>query len=497
MTKAGIYARVSSEQQRDNTSIDTQLADCRAYAVKRGWQVYHEYIDEAESGRNAKRPALQQLLRDVQLRRLDAVLVWKLDRLARNTADALTMIDNNFSRITFESVTENIDRMTAGGRFSLTVMAGAAQLYSDMLSERVSRALKHKAEAGQWVGPAPFGYTNNGQRLVPNEDAPAVRTIFALYATGNHSYTSIADHLNSDQIRYRNRQGQLGLFGRETVRGILNNAAYIGNSGSIEATHQPLISRELWQQASAVRQRHTHQGGKPRQYQQSMLLGVAFCGECNQRMWQHTSQRLAHHKRHHYLRCSGFSNRSCLTGLQPLAVLEVQTVAMLKLMALPDELHDQVLRLVSEPTPIPKVDPAGIRQTLARYAEVYAEGVISKDQYQQRKAALEAQLQAQPAAVAPIDLQHAAALLADLPALIDAATPDERRQLVGLLFDRIWIQKRTIVAISPREAYASLLDAVTIVRVGGVAEGRYPHAQHSLPPLWTDFRLIRRNRYAA
>lgn len=302
-----------------------------------------------------------------------------------------------------------------------------------MLSERVSRALKHKASQGQWVGPAPFGYRNNGQRLEPTEDAPAVRIIFALYATGQHSYTSIADHLNTEQIRYRNRQGQLGLFGRETVRGILNNAAYIGNSGSIEATHQPLISVELWQRACQIRAQHTHQGGKPRQYQESMLLGVAYCAECNQRMWQHTSQRLAHHKRHHYLRCSGFSNRSCLTKLQPLALLEQQTVDMLKLMALPGELHDQVLDLVATPAPAPKVDPAGIRQTLARYAEVYAEGMISKDQYQQRKAALEAQLQAQPATVTPLNLQHAAALLQNLPALIDAATPDERRELVRLL----------------------------------------------------------------
>lgn len=141
--KVGIYARVSSEAQRDNTSIDTQLADCRAYAVKRGWQVHHEYIDEAESGRNAKRPALQHLLRDVQLRRLDAVLVWKLDRLARNTADALTMIDTNFSRIVFESVTENIDRMTAGGRFSLTVMAGAGPT----VQRHAERARQSCAEA--------------------------------------------------------------------------------------------------------------------------------------------------------------------------------------------------------------------------------------------------------------------------------------------------------------------------------------------------------------
>lgn len=86
--RAAIYARVSSARQKNNTSIKTQLTDCRAVAVRLGWTVTGEYCDVAQSGRKDERPALERLKADVTARRIDAVLVHKLDRLSRRTAAA-------------------------------------------------------------------------------------------------------------------------------------------------------------------------------------------------------------------------------------------------------------------------------------------------------------------------------------------------------------------------------------------------------------------------
>src|SRR5205085_5224877 len=131
----GIYDRISSEMQIDNHSLDAQERLARKYAEDRGWQVVKVYTDEAISATHDRRPQFQQMITDVQAGQLDALIVYKLDRFARNVEHAnkymKVLLAHN---VTFVSITEGFDATTAMGKMQMNIMATIAEWYSDNLS---------------------------------------------------------------------------------------------------------------------------------------------------------------------------------------------------------------------------------------------------------------------------------------------------------------------------------------------------------------------------
>lgn len=497
----GIYARISSEHQRDNTSIDTQLADCKAYAERRGWQVYDTYIDEAKSGRKEQRAEFQRLRKDVQSRRLQAVLVWKVDRLARQSR-----IQHNFiaelegAGAIFDSATEQLDLATSGGRFNAGVLAQVAQFQSDLLSERVARALRHKAEQGQWVGPVPLGYVKQGAILAPDEDAPVIQKIFALYATGQHSYTTIADMLNAEGHRAREWQtGARHIFGRENIRTILKNAAYAGfvSSGGQQhrGQHEPLISAELWARCTELREGRTNKGGSMALRAPGLLTSVAYCAVCGSAMWMHRSSRVQ------YYRCSGQSRRECDVSMQRQEIVDAHGLELLESIVLPQHIIDKALialqRRVASDQPAPKKQQsrADLEAALGRYAEVYAEGLITKEMYEARKANIITQLQelGTQAPPARLDIQRAVKLLSDMPALLRETSLNARRGIVQTIFEKVWLEDKNIRAITSRQAYTTLFDAIARICVVRVADGSLV----PLPHIGTIPRFIRADHWVS
>ena len=158
---AVIYARYSSDNQREE-SIEGQIRECTAYAEKNGITIVKHYIDRAISAKTDNRPEFQQMIKDSDKKLFDIVLVWKLDRFARNRYDSArykTQLKKNGVKLM--SATEIISEGPEGIILE-SVLEGYAEYYSADLSEKVIRGMTKNARKGKFTGGAiPFGYIIN------------------------------------------------------------------------------------------------------------------------------------------------------------------------------------------------------------------------------------------------------------------------------------------------------------------------------------------------
>ena len=236
MTRVAIYARYSSDNQRD-ASIEDQLRLCREHAEQQGWQVVETFADHAISGSSLLRPGIQKLLTDATSSKFDVILAEALDRLSRDQED----IAGLYKRMRFAGV--RIITLSEGEISNLHVgLKGTMNaLYLQDLADKTRRGLRGRIEAGKSGGGLCYGYDvikrvdQNGElirgdRKINEAEATIVRRIFDDYALG-HSSRSIAHNLNADGI-----PGPSGrTWGASTIHGnrrrgtgILNNELYVG-----------------------------------------------------------------------------------------------------------------------------------------------------------------------------------------------------------------------------------------------------------------------------
>ena len=148
--KVGIYARVSTEHKGQNP--ETQLLELRKYCDDHGW-LYTEYVDIGSSGATMDRPALNRLQKDIHYHRVNCVICWKFDRLARNTRELLNLADDWGKRgVDLISTTEKIDTTSPGGRAIFAIMAVIAEFERAVLVERVNAGLARARHEGKRLG---------------------------------------------------------------------------------------------------------------------------------------------------------------------------------------------------------------------------------------------------------------------------------------------------------------------------------------------------------
>lgn len=180
-----IYIRVSTlEQAQEGLSIEAQKSRLTEYAEKHHWDIYNYYIDPGYSGSNTNRPAFQQLMRDVVLRKFKFLLVYKLDRLHRNLFQLLQTINKlKEYRIHFISSAENIDTSTAVGMMQLGILGTIAEFERNATIERVKLVFDDMEKKGHIYLHLPMGYRSikqNGHVIAvePDKKAPIVQDIF-------------------------------------------------------------------------------------------------------------------------------------------------------------------------------------------------------------------------------------------------------------------------------------------------------------------------------
>jgi site-specific DNA recombinase len=269
LSRCAVYTRKSTEHNLDLafTSLDAQREACEAYITSQageGWRLVGDrYDDGAFSGASLERPALQRLLADVRARRVDIVVVYKVDRLTRSLADFAKLIELfETHRVSFVSVTQSFNTSSSMGRLTLNVLLSFAQFERELIGERVRDKIAASKRKGLWVGgPVPLGYAAVNKRItvVPAE-AAAVRTIFERYLELG-SIRTLADDLDHRGIRSKPRQlanGRLiggGAFGVGALAYLLKNRFYIGEvvyRGEVHrGDHAPILDRLLFEAVQA------------------------------------------------------------------------------------------------------------------------------------------------------------------------------------------------------------------------------------------------------
>ena len=224
--RAALYVRVSTDEQAtEGFSLDAQISKLKAYCKLEGWTVSAVYCEEGESGRSTKRPQYQRMMSESDS--WDVLLVYKLDRIHRNSVNfAKMMEDLDRKGKEFCSVQEKFDTSTAMGRFVRDVMERIAQLESEQIGERVKQGMERKARMGTGLlgSGLPFGYTRKyGKLSVDENEVYTVRAIYSLYIQGN-SMDKIANELNNAGVPSKNG----GKWYKSTIYGILHNPLYAG-----------------------------------------------------------------------------------------------------------------------------------------------------------------------------------------------------------------------------------------------------------------------------
>lgn len=289
MLRARSYARYSSTNQREE-SIEGQLRASKEYAMRQDdMQITGEYTDRALSGKNAeKRTQFQRMIRDAERGLFDVLLVYKLDRFARNRYDAaLYKAKLKKAGVKVISIMESIPE-GAEGIILESVLDGFAEYYSENLAENVRRGAKDTALAAKFNGgQTPYGYrVIDGRLEVDEARAMVVKEVFERYVAGE-TYNVIFNSLNDRGLRTLKGKA----FSRGSVASMLQNEKYIGDfvynvsskdSVKIAGGCPSIISPELW---AAAQKRRAAASGSPRRgkgAQVYILSGKIICGICGE-----------------------------------------------------------------------------------------------------------------------------------------------------------------------------------------------------------------------
>ena len=200
--KAVGYVRVSTtEQVNEGVSLNNQKAKIMAYAEVRDFELIDIIEDAGISAKNLNRPGVQKVLDMVKSKEVDSVIVFKLDRMFRNTIDALeTTKQFDKQCVSFHSIQESLDTKSAMGKFFFTIMAGVAEMERNLIGERTTAALAYKRSNGEKTGgDIPFGYnvTADGHLVINENEQKAIRLIFRLKRKG-YSLRSICRELEKE-----------------------------------------------------------------------------------------------------------------------------------------------------------------------------------------------------------------------------------------------------------------------------------------------------------
>jgi site-specific DNA recombinase len=292
--RCAIYTRVSTEHGLDQefNSLDAQYEAASAYIKSQahaGWTLIRSrYDDGGYSGGSTDRPDLQKLLDDIRARKIDVIVVYKVDRLTRSLADFAKLVELfDAHGVSFVSVTQQFNTTTSMGRLTLNVLLSFAQFEREVTSERIRDKISASKRKGLWVGGnLPLGYEmKDGKIAVVGEEAELVRSIFLRYLELGGVNELLRD-LRERNIRTKTRLLSTGAtrggipFGRGALYYLLSNHFYIGEvkykNEILPGEQPPIMDRALFE---AVRQKSLAQWSHrtvERNKSDHLLAGLLF-----------------------------------------------------------------------------------------------------------------------------------------------------------------------------------------------------------------------------
>src|SRR5467141_3007034 len=283
--RCAVYTRKSSEEglEQEFNSLHAQREACEAFIKSQrheGWVCLPDgYDDGGLSGATMERPALKRLLAEIEAGAIDAVVVYKVDRLTRSLADFAKIVEVFDAKgVSFVSVTQQFNTTTSMGRLTLNMLLSFAQFEREVTGERIRDKIAASKKKGMWMGGnVPLGYDVRDRKLlIHKEDAERVRSIFKRFVQLK-SATLLARELVV--ARATNRYGQL--LDKGVLYRILSNRVYIGDAVhkgvSYPGEHQAIIDRKLWDQVHAIlKQSPRRRAACARAQTPALLKGLLF-----------------------------------------------------------------------------------------------------------------------------------------------------------------------------------------------------------------------------
>jgi site-specific DNA recombinase len=327
-----IYTRKSTEEGLDQefNSLMAQREAAEAYIAsqrEQGWKALPDaYDDGGFSGGNTDRPALKRLLADVKAKRVDCVVVYKVDRLSRSLLDfagIIGLLDQH--GVSFVSVTQQFNTHTSLGRLTLNILLSFAQFEREIISERTRDKVFAARRKGKWTGGYPvLGYdvaAAGGKLNLNQEEALQVRSIFRIFARTGTLIETLAEmrRRGIGTKSWTTRKGSIHAgkpFTRHTLEYLLSNEIYIGKvrlKGELHhGEHPPIIDAPLWRE---VQKRLTagkrSQRDQPGQPHDAVLRGLLFCEACGTPMVPASTMKK--NRRHRYYTCLSAQNKGWRT----------------------------------------------------------------------------------------------------------------------------------------------------------------------------------------
>ena len=305
MQNAVIYARYSSHSQREE-SIEGQLRECHDFAKRNGFRIIEEYCDRALTGKTDNRAGFQKMIKDAKNSKFECVLVYKLDRFARNRYDS-AMYKNMLKKhnVKVISVKENISDSPEGIILE-SVLEGMAEYYSANLSQNIKRGMLENAMQCKFNGSGlPLGYKVSADQKyeVDPAEAKIVQEIFQMYADGN-SASQVIEYCNGKG--YKTKRG--APFNKNSLRKMLQNDKYIGvyrHSGIVVENGVPaILDKVLFDKVQATFKRNYTSRARSKAIVDYLLSSKLFCGECGANMIGNSGTG-RHGTKHFYYKCNG------------------------------------------------------------------------------------------------------------------------------------------------------------------------------------------------
>ena len=300
-----IYARFSSHSQTEQ-SIEGQLKECYAYAQRNDYTVVGEYIDRALSGTTDHRPEFQRMIADSAKKTFQGVLVYQLDRFARNRYDSATYkskLKKNGVRVL--SARENISD-DASGVLMEAVLEGMAEYYSVELAQKIKRGMDINAEKCLSTGGnLALGFKTEGKRIIVDPlTAPIVVKIFEMYVTGS-TMADIIRYLNANQIKtsYGNE------FNKNSINRILRNKRY--RDKEIPDGLPRIVDEDLFWEAQRIMEKNKKAPARAKAKVDYLLTTKLFCGYCKAAMTGISGTSKTERKYHYYQCVTNRRDKSC------------------------------------------------------------------------------------------------------------------------------------------------------------------------------------------
>ena len=500
------------EREAAITEIPAQREACKRRVAALGAVLVEEFVDRGESGTTIRRPELQRMLAYVKENAITYVVVHKIDRLARNLADDVTInLALKAAGSKLESVTENIGE-SPSGKLMHALLSGMAEFYSGNLALEVVKGSTQKAKNGGTIGKAPLGYLNvrkiEGGREVRTVEVdpvrgPLMQWAFEAYATGDWTLRPLLDELTN--------RGLTAPPGRKTpekrlelshFHKLLRHPYYKGlvryRGVEYQGKHTPLVSEATWDRVQQMLA-SKNQAGEKQRVHHHYLKGSLFCGSCGSRMIIDNA-RNRHGQVYPYFVCLGRHQKrtDCTFKAVLIETVEEKVIEHYETVQINPKTRDMIEMRLSEDFAALREEVIGERKTLekhknrllaerkkvlqAHYAEAVPLDLLRTEQARiaDQLAYIEQRFAATDEHEAEINfnLRRTLELATDVQASYQASDESRRRLLNQAFFKRLTIHEDGHIESELTEVYDVLLNptmrarAEAAIHVGKIAASK-------------------------